>query len=197
MRWDRLFDDLEGQLEQGISAEERDLAAEEERLRIGRLSIRDRLAALSAVRGRDPSWSVRVQLTTGLTVAFRPTTFGRDWISGDLPESPTGAQCVLPVSGIAGLRLTASQVRDTLSPAFPSRPGVPDRLGIGFVLRDLCRRRAALELHTTLGVLHGTVDRVGRDHLDLAEHEPAVQRRSSAVSGYRTVALSTVVMVRL
>ncbi len=46
MRWDHLFDDLEGQLERELTAEEQDLGIEEERLRLGRLSVRDRVAAL-------------------------------------------------------------------------------------------------------------------------------------------------------
>ena len=45
MRWDNLFDDLESQLEQELTAEEVDLQAEEERLRLARLCIRDRLRA--------------------------------------------------------------------------------------------------------------------------------------------------------
>jgi hypothetical protein len=48
MRWDNLFDDLESQLEQELSAEEIDLQAEEERLRLARLGIRDRLRSLHA-----------------------------------------------------------------------------------------------------------------------------------------------------
>ena len=47
MRWDNLFDDLESQLEQELTAEEVDLQAEEERLRLARLGIRDRLRSLA------------------------------------------------------------------------------------------------------------------------------------------------------
>jgi len=46
MRWDNLFDDLESQLELELGAEDLDLVAEEERLRLGRLALRDRLVAL-------------------------------------------------------------------------------------------------------------------------------------------------------
>ena len=48
MRWQNLFDDLEGQLESELGAEEVDLLAEEERLRLGRLSLRDRIRAIHA-----------------------------------------------------------------------------------------------------------------------------------------------------
>jgi len=53
MRWDSLFDDLESQLEQELGAEEGDLLAEEERLRLGRLTLRDRLVAMTGPGGRE------------------------------------------------------------------------------------------------------------------------------------------------
>ena len=62
MRWDHLFDDLESQLEQELGAEEADLLAEEERLRLGRLALRDRFRALLA---RAPEVPVRLTLTDG------------------------------------------------------------------------------------------------------------------------------------
>ena len=37
MRWESLFDDMESQLEQELGAEDEQLRAEEERLRLGRL----------------------------------------------------------------------------------------------------------------------------------------------------------------
>ena len=43
---------------------------------------------------------------------------------------------------------------------------------------------------------HGTIDRVGRDHLDLAEHEPGVPRRDAAVTRIRIVPLTEVLLVR-
>ena len=62
MRWDLLFDDLESQLDQEQRDEERALALEEERLRLARLTLRDRLTALSradeSARTRDPLWDV-------------------------------------------------------------------------------------------------------------------------------------------
>src|SRR3954451_23485536 len=92
MRWDELFADLEGQLEAGLSAEEHDREAEEERLRLGRLTLRDRIAAIGA--GDAPH--VRIELVTGETLVLRPRTVGRDWVTGDLPGD---AQGVLALSG--------------------------------------------------------------------------------------------------
>ncbi|MFD3448548.1 hypothetical protein ACFDTO_28520 [Microbacteriaceae bacterium 4G12] len=201
MRWDDLFDDLESQLEQGRSAEEEELLAEEERLRLGRLSLRDRLAALARTESGEEPATVRVLLTTGLVIDLRPRTFGRDWVAGDLdagaePGAASRAQCILPVRGISSLLLDRRQVHRSLGEPGPAR-GITDRLGLPFVLRDLCRRRSPLELHLPEGVLRGTIDRVGRDHCDLALHEPGSPRRESAVTAYRVVAIERVALVRL
>ena len=51
MRWDRLFDDLESQPDHEQREEERALALETERLRIGRLGLRERLTAMVAAGG--------------------------------------------------------------------------------------------------------------------------------------------------
>ena len=201
MRWDDLFDDLESQLEQGRSAEEEELLAEEERLRLGRLSLRDRLAAIARTDPGEEPAPVRVLLSTGLVIDLRPRTFGRDWVAGDLdpgrePGAAPRGQCILPVRAISSLLLDRGQVRRSLREPGPAR-GITDRLGLPFVLRDLCRRRSPLELHLPDGVLHGTIDRVGRDHCDLALHEPGSPRRESAVTAYRVVAIERVALVRV
>src|SRR5258708_1844617 len=113
MRWDNLFDDLESQLEQELGAEEGDLLAEEERLRLGRLTLRDRVVAMTP--------------------------------PGD------GAAQQLKLAMRDGTLLTAPQ---------------------------------------------GTIDRVGRDRLDLAEHEAGVPRRAAAVGRIRIVPFTELLLVR-
>ncbi len=200
MRWDNLFNDLEGQLEHELGAEETDLRAEEERLRLGRLSLRDRLVALGSANGADSSWSVRVVLGSGSTLDLRPRTIGRDWVSGDIADdSARNAQFILPLAAIAGLILSRAQVRDSLEDVSngESERGLARRLGLPFVLRDLCRRRSSVELVLGGGSITGTIDRVGRDHLDLAEHEAGTARRESQVSHYRVVPFSGLILVRV
>ncbi|MCU1524984.1 MAG: hypothetical protein JWO18_1878 [Microbacteriaceae bacterium] len=196
MRWDNLFDDLEGQLEQELSAEEVDLQAEEERLRLGRLSVRDRIRAMHESGGiRHP---IRVVLTNGATIAVLPKTIGRDWVSGDLvDESQRESQCIVPIAAIASLVLSREQVTDSLEASGESAHGLSGRLGLGFVLRDLCRRRRAIDVQLASGVLHGTIDRVGRDHLDLAMHDAGTPRRENAVTQYRLVPFDQVQLVRV
>src|SRR5579875_795555 len=186
MRWDELFADLEAQLEAGIGAEERESDAEEERLRLGRRSLRDRIAAMG--QGRLP---VRLRLVDGAFVDLAPRTVGRDWIAGDLVG---GAQGVLPLHAVAAVLPTAEQVTADLE----SEPGaLVDRLGLPFVLRDLARRRRPVQLRHRTGGLSGTIDRVGRDHLDLAVHPLDQPRRTPAVQRIEVVALAELVLVRV
>ena len=206
MRWDSLFDDLESQLEREISAEEVDLDAEEERLRLGRLSIRDRLVALQNSTPRDSSLRLGITLLGGDRVVVHPVMVGRDWFSADLfsADLVDGArrerQCIIPLASVAGISLPASQASDSLVGGgvdTAAHPALSARLGLTFVLRDLCRRRKSVGLLTTVGSLHGTIDRVGRDHLDLALHELGSPRRASNVTELRLVPFDALIMVKL
>jgi hypothetical protein len=196
VRWDNLFDDLEGQLESELNAEDLDLRAEEERLRLGRLSLRQRLTAVSSGTGR--AGILRILLVNGQTLTLRPTTFGRDWLAADLLDAGTGdPQCLLPFTAIAAVLVSAEQVPTSLEPEPDSTARLVDRIGLPFVLRDLCRRRKSLEIHTILGQITGTIDRVGRDHLDLAVHANGTARRAANVAQYRIIPLDQIQLVRL
>ncbi|KGJ72923.1 hypothetical protein GY21_12245, partial [Cryobacterium roopkundense] len=215
--------DLEVQLERELNAEERDLRAEEERQRLGRLTIRTRLVSLTL--GPTGPAVFRVELSSGDAIVVRPTTLGRDWLAADLigpdesreppgdaahrqqRESGAGMrrsdratpQCVLPFSAIAGIVLTAHQMERSLGDEAesPSASRLSERIGLPFVLRDLCRRRAAIELRMPAGMVNGTIDRVGRDHLDLAVHPPGTLRRTPDVYQYRVVPLAHILLVTL
>lgn len=200
MRWDDLFDDLEGQLEHELSAEEVDLRGEEERLRLGRLALRDRIIAIRGSEPKHSPWSIRLRLTSGGYIDVRPDTVGRDWFSADLVgDGVRRSQCIVPLVAISGILLTRSQVAQSLAGPDPELRdrGLSGRLTLGFVLRDLCRRRTSVELDLLDETVAGTIDRVGRDHLDLAVHEPGSARRESAVSQYRLVPFAQLSLVRV
>jgi hypothetical protein len=195
MRWESLFDDLEGQLEQELDAEELELRAEEERLRIGRMALRDRIVAAAGPGGADV---LRLALTDGSALELRMTAYGRDWIAGESAgELARPGPVVVPIAGIAAVALDDAQVERSLAQTAGAPPPLADRLGLAFVLRTVCRRRAAVELALPGGRLHGTLDRVGRDHLDLAVHEPGTQRRRDAVRQVRLVPFAQLVLVRI
>ena len=213
VRWDNLFDDLEGQLEHELHVEEIDLRAEEERLRLGRLSLRNRLTSLARAPGTTIGFRsgsdrrtgsdhgpgvLRIVLAMGETITVRPTTFGRDWLAGDLLDSVSaGSQCVLPLAAVAGIVLRRGEIPGSLCTEPESAARVVDRIGLAFVLRDLCRRRSNVEVHTRAGVLPGTIDRVGRDHIDLALHAPGTLRRETEVHQYRILPVAEIQLVRL
>lgn len=200
MRWNNLFDDLESQLEHELTAEEVDLQAEEERLRLGRLSLRDRIVSIHDAHKTGTESALRVTLSNGERIVVRSAAFGRDWFSADLVEdSARRSQCIVPLDAVAGLVLTTEQVEASLDARSgdDTSKALSARLSLPFVLRDLCRRRRALEVRTTTERIFGTIDRVGRDHFDLALHEPGQPRRQSAVTQLRIVAMSHLVLVRL
>jgi hypothetical protein len=200
MRWDDLFNDLEGQLERELTAEEADLRAEEERLRLARLGIRDRLMSVHAAAAAGTGDStVRLQLRDSSLVTVTPSTFGRDWFTGDLIHSGAHTSpCVVPLSGIASVIFSREQVYRSLAVVdAAAERSLSARLGLGFVLRDLCRRRIAVELRLTTGIIYGTLDRVGRDHCDLAVHDAGGIRRESVVTEFRLVPFTEVLLVRL
>jgi hypothetical protein len=202
MRWDNLFSDLESQLEYGLNAEESELEDEEERLRLGRLSLRERILGMVRVADRGAHYSIVLVLSGGLTVSARVKTIGKDWLAADIDaatsgERQRGRQCIVPFGAIEGLSLTRRQLRHSLEarPVGERASAITDRLGLPFLLRDLCRRRSTVEVRLATETLFGTIDRVGRDHLDLAVHEATVVRRDVDVLGYRLVALDAVVML--
>ena len=196
MRWDLLFDDLESQLDQEQRDEERALALEEERLRIARITLRDRLAALSRSLGDDRSASVRIELRGGDELELRPLAFGRDWMSAAVLGSTRGpGQCVVPLDAVAAVLPTREQLGPSLEPVPETSARLSERIGMPFVLRDLCRRRTPVHLTTEDGRMHGTIDRVARDHLDLAVHEPGTPRRDRDVRGIRIVPVTRIVLV--
>lgn len=211
MRWDSLFDDLEAQMRVEVHDVGTDLAIEEERLRLAGLSLQDRIRVLVSrvvpPSAAPSSSSVRLLLADGRWMNVSPIAFGRDWLAGDLvregatstargaQSAGTLTQCVIPMSAIRALSATRSEVVASLGPDAPHHPA-PSRVTLPVILRDLCRRRVLVELSLPDGVMQGTLDRVGSDHLDLAVHEPDSPRRESAVRRYALVALQGILVVR-
>jgi hypothetical protein len=200
MRFDLLFDDLESQLESQLAIEGAQKRGEEERLRAARTSVRDRLAALAGKPGQGVGGSIRVRLIDGSALDVTPVAVGRDWFAADLPG---GGECVVPLAAVASFSLTTAQVmasREGMPDAQPAAPGaLSAKIGIGVVLRDLARRRIPLDVLSRAepAPVHGTIDRVGADHLDLAMHERGAARRASGVLEHRIMALGAVTLLRL
>jgi len=180
MRWEELFADLEGQLEEAERAEFTAEVAERSRYEHGRLRLVDRLAA-----GVGAVLALRVQ-GVGRLVG-RCADAGPDWLL--VEEGPREAlvplAAVLAVAGLDG------------SSVPPGGEGPVRALGLRLVLRRLVRDRAPLIVALTDGaVLTGTLDRVGADHVELAEHLPDELRRPGAVRQRHVLPLAGLAVLR-
>lgn len=188
VRFEDLFDDLESQLEAELGAEQRDLQAEEERFRIGRLELRDRIAAAPRV--------LDLTLRAGGRLRMRRMALGRDWLNGLVLEgAPPETGAVVPLHAIVGIELDADAAAASVRPTAEAGD-LQARLSFAFALRDLARRRAPVILEGAAPVT-GTIDRVGRDHLDLAVHEQGERPRAGTVRAWRVVPFSAFDWVRL
>jgi small nuclear ribonucleoprotein (snRNP)-like protein len=182
MRWERLFADLEAQLAAAAEREWAGEIADRSRYELGQLGLADRLCAhLNA--------EVAVQLTSNEHVTGGLRDCGPDWL---LIAESGGRETLVPleaVGAVAGLSRRA---------ATPGSDGVVGtRLDLRRALRALVRDRAPVSLRLHGGItLAGTLDAVGADHIDLAEHFPAELRRPGTVRQVRVVPLRAVVLVR-
>ena len=196
MHWDRLFEDLEGQLASEWEAERAVLDAESERLRVARLELRTRLRMLCA-----SSAEATIDLADGRRLPVTLHALGADWIAASsrvaagvrVPPSTL----LIPHHALVGIALDHGMVLASLEDTPSSDQPLRERMTLGFVLRDLARRRVAVQVTTRAGDdLHGTIDRAAADHLDLAVHDAGDARRASAVHGFRLIPFSWLVAVR-
>src|SRR5215210_4741212 len=168
MRWQQLFADLSAQFEEEEAAAERGESASRERAGTGALRLADRLGG-----------AVGQPVVLGCRGAGRVsgvlTDVGVDWL---LLEDERGIESLVAsaaVTTVGGLgRRTAP----------PADGPVRVRLDLRRALKQLARDRSVVQLVMDDGeVLTGTIDRVGADYLELAEHPADEPRRAEAVRG--------------
>ncbi len=188
MRWDRFFEDLEDQLDSEWEAERAALESEAERLRVSRIDLSGRLGTLV---GRP----LAVEVHGGERVDGRLAALGADWLALDAEAQRVGP-AIVPMRAVVSLALPHAELLASARDAGPG-DGLRRRMTLGFVLRDLARRRVAVSVHLVDGrPLTGTIDRAGADHLDIALHDAGASRHPHNVSGHRIVAFGAVAVVR-
>jgi hypothetical protein len=182
MRWQQLFADLQAQFDEEEAAAERGDAASRARAEVGAVRLMERLRGalgLPVVLGCRGAGSVAGVLADA----------GVDWLllAGDGGrENLVALRSVRTVGGL-GRRTAVPE------PA----GGVWSRLDLRRALRGLARDRSAVQVVLDDGVvLAGTLDRVGADYVELAEHPADQPRRSEAVQGVRAVVLEAIAVVR-
>jgi hypothetical protein len=181
MRWQRLFDDLEAQVEQADQAMLDAEIADRTRREMARIRLADRLRASAG-----ESVASRVSglgLLRGVVEASGP-----DWL---LVTEPVGSEVLVPLRAV----LTVSGLSGRA--AVPGSEGVVDaRLGLGYALRRIARDRSAVVVTLADGsTARGVVDRVGADAFDLAEPVLSGARPAPAKS-WLTVPFHAVSAVR-
>ena len=128
---------------------------------------------------------VSIEIVSGGQVSGLVAAVGRDVVviaadDGDWAISAWGMAAVIELSGGA---------REAFSPS--------ERLGLASVARAWARQRSVVRvLRVGAGPLDGTIDAVGADHLDLAEHDPGEPRRAEAVRRQVSIPFGAVAALR-
>lgn len=181
MRWRGLFDDLEAQFEAAQAGELVGEVAERTRRETALIRLVDRLRAAEGA-------CVTLTLPGAGVLRGCLLDAGADWL---LVEEPGGREVLVPLAAVLGVTGLGPRT------AAPDESPVAKRLDLRWALRGLARSRTGVALGLLDGSLvTGTLDRVGADHLDLAEHGPGEARRAGAVRSVRLVPLSALALVR-
>ncbi len=182
MRWQQLFADLQAQFDEAETAADRAEAASRARAEVGAVRLTDRL-------GGSFGAGVSIRCRGAGAVSGVLTDAGADWVllTDDRGrELLVSTAAVLAVGGLS--RRTAAE----------DRPGgVQARMTLRLVLRALARNRSPVQVVLADGgVVSGTVDRVGADFVEVAEHPLEEPRRAGAVQGVQAVLIDGVAVVR-
>jgi hypothetical protein len=182
MRWQQLFADLQAQFDEEEAAPERSESASRARAEMGAVRLSQRL--LGSLGGRVAVTCRGAGRVDGVLVDV-----GSDWL---LLEDDHGRQNLVATAAVGGVAVLG---RATAAPEAPG--AVRGLLDLRRALRALVRDRAGVQVVLDDGtVMTGTLDRVGADYVELAEHPADLARRSEAVRGVRAIVIAAVVVVR-
>ena len=181
MRWQQLFADLGAQFAEAEAAADRAESASRARAEAGAVRLAERLAGATGhpvvlrCRGAGP-------------VAGTLAEVGVDWL---LVEEEAGREALVATAAVLSVSGLGRQT------AAPEQGVVRARLDLRRAVRALARDRSTVQVVLDDGtVLSGTIDRVGADFLELAEHAPDEPRRAGAVRGVHAAALDGVAVIR-
>lgn len=195
MRWDALFNDLEGQWEASQTEEFDAAVAEAIQREQSRLNLVDRLRAQLGER-------VKLTLRDSTQWSAALSSVGEDWIGGDVLRGAADSAdhvrrqaissgAVIPlhaVLSVEGLPMLGQE----------EHSAARRRMMITAPLRALCRGREQVRVSTDhTEPLAGVIAAVGRDHLDLIVTGTDVSRgeRGRRASRYLTLPFARVLIV--
>jgi hypothetical protein len=172
MRWEALFEDLQGQWDAAQRADDDARIADLTELEMGRTRLVDRLRA-------RVSAPLTLRLTDGSEITGVVLDAAPEWLL-----LRGGERRIIVPTRAVGLAWP-------LGPVAPEPGLVERRLGIAHVLRAVAREGATVRLRTRAGDLRGRIVRIGGDHLDVAVD----QHVSSGNAGSVTVALPALMAI--
>jgi hypothetical protein len=176
----RLFEELEAEFEASLRRE-----AEQEAVAALRAQAAETLLweALARRVGAEVVIRSGSRLHRGTLVASYPDFF--------VIRAGSRAQHLIRLGPAVSVSLPAA--RERLKPLAPA-----PRYRFVLALRELARRREPVRLELADGTFaDGTIELVGNDHLELAEHDLAEARRGPAITGRRLLAIAAVAVVSL
>jgi hypothetical protein len=182
MRLDALFEDLESQFDALQDSDLYGEVADRIRAEVGKITVLDRLRG--AV-GTD----IRVELGNVQPVQGTLGRVGKDCL---LVEAERYEEWLIPVTALTSVH--------RLGPwAEPAVGAVAAKLGLAHLLRGIARDRSPVTLFCTGAASHpvtGTIDRVGADFFEIAEHPLDAPRRRGEVYNVRLVPTAALIAVR-
>ena len=183
MRWERLFDELDARFDAEAALHRDAEIADRTRRERAQIALYSRLIA-NVGRG---AISVRLPGTAGpRVITGTPTDVGPDWLLLVDTADQSVLVALAAVRSITGLR-----------PGAQEASLVGRRFTLGAALREISRDRAIVHLVDVDGVvLTGTIDAVGADHLDLAEHAPDEPRRARHVVRSHVIPIAALGSIR-
>ncbi len=174
MSMEHLFEELESQLGTSLESQFTSRLEDEERHRRAQLTLRDRFVQLKRTHSK-----VTAHFVSEHCLTFSITNVGKDWISAQIVQ-PYGSigSAIIPIWSLLRVELPADSVQASLGTSLGTVSDVAlnevvggtrlkEHVGCGFILRDLGRRRKQLSIQTSRQRFSGTIDHVGKDHLDL------------------------------
>ncbi len=187
MRWTRLFNDLEAQLVQLEQAERAADVSDRTRSERGQVSLVEALAA-------DCGATVTLDVLTVGLVTGTVQEVGKDWCVMDCAAGTHDPGRSRPLL----LPMSAVQTVVGLTGFVDQREGASRRrFDMRSALRALGRDRARVRIYLSGGgTVQGTIDRVGLDHCDLADHADDAPRRQSEIRAVHAVPLWAVCALR-
>jgi hypothetical protein len=178
----RVFDELEAEFEAGLRREADQETVAAVRAELGSTVLWEQLARRL---GTDMVATAGDRVLRGSAVASYPEFL--------VLRADDGAEHLIPYGPAVSVVLPAEP-----PPLRPTPGPVIRRYQLALALRELARRRDPVRVALGDGTsVDGTIEAVGRDYLELAEHDPGEARRRAAVRARRFVGFTAIVAVTL